>query len=107
MWDFLSPKQWRQTMLTCKLVLQSLQLKQEWLAALGYKLLKQPEGFSPAALLSHLLQDPAFRCACTQAALRVFSHCFRAPLIHRAHLYHKRSASPEARESFEIRSPIY
>lgn len=50
-------------MLTCKLALQSLQLKHEWLAALGYKLLKQPEGFSPAALLSHLLQDPAYRYA--------------------------------------------
>ena len=48
-------------MLTCKLALQSLRFKHEWLAALGYKLLSQPEGFSPAALLSRLLQDPAFR----------------------------------------------
>lgn len=48
-------------MLTCKLAKHSLHFKHEWLAGLGYKLIKQPVGFSPAALLSVLLQDPAFR----------------------------------------------
>ncbi|CBJ28634.1 conserved unknown protein [Ectocarpus siliculosus] len=60
-WGFLSPKEWCRTMLTCKLAKQSLHFKHEWLAGLGYKLIKQPEGFSPSALLSVLLQDPAFR----------------------------------------------
>lgn len=60
-WEYLSPKEWCRILLTCKLALESLRPKHEWLGALGYKLIKQPEGFSPAALLSHLLQDPAFR----------------------------------------------
>eukprot|EP00752_Nemacystus_decipiens_P008322 g7437.t1 len=56
-------------MMTSKLSLQSLRHKHEWLAALGYKLVKQPEGFSPAALLSHLLQDAAFSGEAWRTAL--------------------------------------
>lgn len=62
-------------MLTCKLAKQSLHFKHEWLAGLGYKLIKQPEGFSPAALLSVLLQDPAFRFV---LAFRRFAVAHRA-----------------------------
>lgn len=78
-------------MLTCKLALQSLQLNHEWLAALGYKLLRQPEGFSPAALLSHLLQDPAYRYAPeVNLLVPVFTvHRVRVPPAHRAYLYYK------------------
>ncbi|CAM9911654.1 unnamed protein product [Scytosiphon promiscuus] len=68
-WGYLSPKEWCRTMLTCKLAKQAFQCKHEWLEALGYKLIKQPDGFSAAALLSFLLQDAAFSGEAWRTAL--------------------------------------
>ncbi|CAM9856621.1 unnamed protein product, partial [Hapterophycus canaliculatus] len=68
-WEFLSPREWCRTMLTCKLIKHSFQPKHEWLHALGYKLIKQPDGFSPAALLALLLQDAAFSGKAWRTAL--------------------------------------